>query len=583
MIINLSFDKKVVTELITQFPTEKVLDIAGILQFHSTDNEIVFARELDKDHSIEKKSIECYVNTIGELSNSYLRDITFDSLQLWWLTGLTEKHDSYHWGQRIFFFLELLKTIPTFFEKNLIIILPEKSTGLDEFIKDNTDKSFNFSFFNIAAKKNQKQDFLKTSLKAIVQLLIFKIKFIFSKKPKATDNHKYHFITPDTNVANNNSLKFDISWVKKLIDRNNLISINIPYPNFYKITNYDLTKNHIYNFSVHSPSIFKTILNFNKAYKLNRKINRELIPVFSNSLKFNKKLLASEFQNVILNINIFFAHTWIRNYSNNNLNSFYIYSDELYSSGRALSHSIAQKTNHSIGVQHGLITNNHTVYRITDSEISGKNTIPLPSKIIMWNKQFGKVLSKSCPLINNKLIYANDYHYSNLNEKVKNYKTNKDKKTINVLWATTLWEHFNSEFEIIKPLFKTDNIELNIRLHPGLHITVDLLNKKMNNIEYHISECSYEEDLAKADLIVTNTFSTVFYDAIKVGIPVFRIENNKSFSDFNTDSDIVMNIQNSVQFQKELNKLLPTLNKKVIKRVEKIDIQELNSTLNLPN
>ena len=77
----------------------------------------------------------------------------------------------------------------------------------------------------------------------------------------------------------------------------------------------------------------------------------------------------------------------------------------------------------------------------------------------------------------------------------------------------------------------------------------------LEGYSYQISQNSYEVDLANCNLIITNSFSTVFYDAMKIGIPVFRIENHGTFCDINFNSELVKSIRSKEEFFEAYKKL----------------------------
>jgi hypothetical protein len=554
MIINLNNDKNEVVDLLANLPNEKVLDITGALQNKSIENVVIFARELDKNHSIEKKSIENYVNTIGQLSRAF-RNIQINSISIWWLTGISEKHDSFHWGQPLFFLFHLIKEHPALFNENLHFILPKKNIGLSKFIEDNISIPHPFE---ISFSKNNEKDLgitylIKSMVKAFLSLIIFKLNAFKISSSNTEEQCKYFFITPSTSVANNNDHKFNVAWITKLISKTKTTN-NIPYLDFNRLNQLDLNQDHIKKYSKSAPSLKKIFLTFIRILFLFKNIGKKVKEHEANTILFNKRMVVAALKEVLRNLNYFLNHEWLRNHSQEHQNTFYLYADEMYRYGRLLSHALLHENNKTIGIQHGLITNNHTVYRITDEELTGTFQIPLPSKIILWNQSFGNVLTKSCKTISNRLLFANDYHYLELIQKINILKKEKKpSKKINILWATTLWDHFNNEYEVIKSLFELNTISLTIRLHPVGHISKNQIEHKLIDKDYSISEVNFEEDLAQADIIITNTFSTVFYDAMKVKTPVFRIEHHGSFSDIENAFESVFDVNNSKDFSRIFN------------------------------
>ena len=562
MIINLNFDKHKVIELIHHYPNEKILDITGVLQNQNLNQKVIFARQIDENHFIEKQSIENYVQTIGELGTPSHRKININNLPLWWLTKLSEKHDRFHWGQSVFFLLELFKLKKEIFFKEIKFILPNSQLGIPQFLNENLNKTNQYQFLFINSKPNPIKQYhlIKSTIRPTIAYLKFKTLLLFNFSP-VKQKYKHFFIVNNYEAANTNSDNFDINWVKKLVNSATKNSTNIPVPNFYKLGQLDLSSENISHFCNYSPKISSIFFTFYKVLRLSKKLNQSVEPVQSNGIIFNTELLLSEFKDVLRNSNLFLAHLWMKNYSKKNPEKIFIYSDEMYQIGRVLSHALNTNLNNkTVGVQHGLITPNHTVYRITENEINEQNSIPLPSKIILWNNVFGNYMAKTCSKIKTHLIFSNDYHYIEMVKNVNLFQKKKSSHQFNILWATTLWEHFLNEYEVIKPLFDFDSTHLTIRLHPANHIDKNQINEKLKAENFTFSTSSYEIDLSESDLVISNSFSTVFYDASKVDLPTFRIEHYGSFGDFETNSNLVININNSLQFKEPLEYIMSKTN-----------------------
>tara|TARA_B110000285_G_C15142779_1_gene632186 strand:+ start:1675 stop:3441 length:1767 start_codon:yes stop_codon:yes gene_type:complete len=572
MIINLNFDKRKVIELIHHYPNEKILDITGVLQNQNLNQKVIFARQIDEDHFIEKQSIENYVQTIGELGTLSHRKININSLPLWWLTKLSEKHDRFHWGQSVFFLLELFKLKKEIFFKEIKFILPDKNPGISKFLNENLNENsqFKFSFINPKPDTINQYFLYRSMIKPILLYLKFKALLFFKPLSKKQKN-KHFFIVNNYETANTNSDNFDINWVKKLVNSATKNSTNIPIPNFYKLGQLDLSRENINHFCNYSPKVSSILFTFYKVIRLSKKLNQSIEPIKSNGIIFNTELLISEFKSVLHNSNLFLAHLWMKNYSKKNPEKIFIYSDEMYQIGRVLSHALnTNLSNKTVGVQHGLITPNHTVYRITEHEINEQNSIPLPSKIILWNSVFSNYMTKTCSKIKTHFIFSNDYHYIEMVKNVHLLQKKKSGHKFNVLWATTLWEHFISEYEVIKPLFDFNSIHLTIRLHPANHIAQNQINEKLKAKDFIFSTSSYEIDLSETDLVISNTFSTVFYDASKLNLPTFRIEHYGSFCDFETTNNQVVDINNSLQFKKQLEDIISKISSVSNKNTRKI-------------
>jgi len=565
MIINLCFNSSKVLKIIEQYPNEMILDITGVLYKKKITNKLVLARETDKDGSIEKRALNNYIETIGKLSNhkinkrQLIRDVKIKDIPIYWLTPITEKHDSFHWGQVVFYLLQLIKEKKELFENNLYIIL-HKAGNTELSLKKNIEnliQKIKIEFLNSKTQNTTTQLFVKIWVREFLYFTKFKIKYI-KKNKKTPLKDKIFFITPEIEAVNNNNSNFDIGWQKDILLNTNNNSYNIPYIH---------TFSNVPNFS--NNSALKLYLNSQPSFLDFLSIT---ISVFSNYLKiknklkesFNSKLfhldsdlLISELRNVLSKPSFFINYLFIRNFAKQIKTAQFYYSDELYSTGRLISFVIEKSNNTTIGVQHGLIMENHTVYRITDSEQSGKNIIPLPNKIIVWDKIFKKRILKNTKNIEKRLIINENKKYEEFIVKIrkKKEKYSKKKEGRYILWCTTLPEHFIFEAEIIKSI-DFNKYKILIRLHPAMYINKTFINNTLKNIPYEITNDCLVNDFSLADIVVTNPFSTIFYDAIRANIPVIRILNYSTFIDFKTDFNTkLFNVWTTEDIELTLNKI----------------------------
>ncbi len=549
MIINLCFDANKVLKIIENFKQEKILDFTGVLYLKNIPNKLLLARQIDKNSYLEKKSINFYVETIGKLSifeasnKKSIRNITIKKIPIYWLTEIAEKHDSFHWGQTIFFFLFMLKEKSELFENNLTIILHSKAQKIQKSLQksiSNINPNINVKFIK-TNKKTTPVSITKTWLSATYSF-VKNIKIHYKEKISL----KTFFFTGNINAVNNNSCNFDIGWQKKILERQNINSYNLPFfHSFKKSINYNKNIKYYTQFAPNIKQIISLWISiFTTYFLLTFKIKNNFQHKF---IHIHKDCIKQEFFKVLAKPYFFFNFIWIKNFARNCKEATIYYSDELYSTGRIISEALKINKNITkIGVQHGLILENHTVYRITDTEQTFNNPIPVPDKIIIWDNIFKKRILLNSKIIERKLIINNNAKYNEL----KIIKKNNPKGTKNILWCTTLPEHFDIETQIII----NSNIRhknLRIRLHPNGFITKDYVDTHIpKEINYTISKFNLITDFSWADIVITNPFSTIFYDAINANLPVIRILHYGTFIDFVNEFKNMFDVWNTEEINK---------------------------------
>ena len=133
-----------------------------------------------------------------------------------------------------------------------------------------------------------------------------------------------------------------------------------------------------------------------------------------------------------------------------------------------------------------------------------------------------------------KLVSLCNLNYRQFLLDYKREKISKKNK-FRVLWCTTLYEFALSEYKIISEVFLNDKIDLCIRLHPAGHITGSEIRSLVPAGKYQISNHSLLVDFSNTDLVITNAFSSIFYDAIMVGLSVVRVCNRLAYVDYKGD------------------------------------------------
>ena len=556
MVINLNYNERFVVNYLNQNQPDKLLDFAGVTQYLDLPFEVNYARQIDEDHQIEKDSVENYIHTIGELGSRYLRNIKLRNFPVWWITSIAERNNRLHWGKLIFYFLEFWKKKPDLFKGNLTILLPYNFGYLDRFIQENKPLSFEGNISFVQPKKINTNSFID-QLKGLLRYIKFRSNLRGVNISELT--HKNIFFTPNYSAVNNNDISFDIGWQKeKLTTEGQGASLNLPIPNLGQINEYVFNNAEQNYFLKTSPKIISLVFHFIRAqFKYLCCVKLKIRSVKANNVHFNGKLIGTEIFNCFSLLDNILIFLWLENFSKSVEQINIYYSDELYKSGRILSHFFTKNNHATIGVQHGLITKNHTVYRLTEKETSGDNSIPLPSKLLIWNTLFGDVLGLTSNRLLELIEYTNDAHYNKLIASVKELK--KSRTSYNrkkVLWATTLWPHFTIELNIIMPIFEHPDFDVTIRLHPlKRYINRDMVVEALNGYKYQFSTNSYEQDLAENDFIIANSFSTVFYDALKLNQIVFRIENYGTICDLDLESESVISIDSMESLKKALGSI----------------------------
>jgi hypothetical protein len=558
--INLSYDQQDLLKYLSHHNIDSasvsLIDITGICQgnFH----QHIIARRVDADHLTEKRALNDYIATIGELSRipiergRSIRDLKVNGLPVFWTTVLSEKHDSYHWGQAVFFLKHFLIDNARLISGHSIVnvLLPHGNAHLAELINTFFPKDITVKI--ISASNAEAFSFLALTKRLCSYLInIWKTRtFLRSLK---NDSPEKDLLFVGSMV--NNTTRQAYEFAEKL--RPTAI---IPFP-YNEIHVYDVWKNATASFVKSYPSIlqlvkiyYQVLISFLYVQYYFRTENRKLF-IFDG-------ILRSELKQSLQDIHLFVIHCWFRNYFKHLSGRVKVfYEDEFYRSGRVISSAAILSGNRNVttyGMQHGVITESHTVYRFSDDELMElrpNDGLPFPDYFIVWGEIFKKMVVTGNSfdperiLVNGNLLYFRRQHVP------VEIKTLPGKK---FLWCTTLFQYATMEYMLMKEyLLNAGDISLTIRLHPVPHIKRDDLEKIIDPailaFTHFNNEQNFIQQISEHDVIISSAQSTVYLDGLFAAKLVIRIDAGAcmpGFSDLNTP--FLKDVKNPAEFKEAM-------------------------------
>lgn len=551
MVINLCRNADAVNPLMKAGQT--VLDIAGVIS--NRDAQIVRIADLDKDGTLESDSSTDYVNFIGDLcnasvGNTRIKDFQILGYPVFWFTKLAEKHDSYHWGKDIWMLYSLLLERRDFFSKSNTVIISGKLAHIEPLLNVFFQKA-NFEKPQVIAVDKNETQFVGSvsfidSVKFLVRALQLK-KSIRGIKGSVQQGEKNVFVLRGTGSGKMNE-DIDLGELSKY-SQEKISSHAIPYLDSMVIntSNWQNLDIAYINAAPSFSDIRSIARDQRKASNLILQHRNEVCKVGEFEIPFSvfvPELLEGCYPLYYLNIR------WLGNYAGSlKSKTHFFYSDEFYISGRVISAGIASaKSGNAIayGMQHGLLLENHTVYKISGKEIGDgkkdKTDLPIPDHFLVWGDYFKSLFLKSNSLPSSFVIAAGNLKYIKFAGTTSNNQLAGDKRKI--LWCTTLANHFKAEYEIVEEaLKKFGNYQLTFRLHPVGHIKKEEItswvDKSIMDHARFSTEASVFDDMRQHDIVISTIFSTAFFDALMMGKISCRIVTGITKGDFTG-----MNIEN---------------------------------------
>lgn len=528
----------------------KILDFAST---YSKENsfDVIYPADIDNKNYYHHIALNDFVNQMGKLSiagfsknsDCSVRSIKFNTLPLYWLTEISEKHPRTSLVKKLYYFKHLFHLL-NFKGNEVVFVLPGDSThfisAIREYVHNKINKAIKVTF-NV-------QEPVKLSLNAQLKLTLDffkKIRIIKNYIRKGIETKKQVDIKQTDNVI---FTYYPETWRD---------DINGDYV-LHKIENYSSGVNHktlyaLFLFEYYSLKEIqirdKWDLNYFKAFPSLvqiLKFNYGLLSAHSSITKF--KLKSNEFDFVNTDVLYFelmavitrkreylFNHIWLSNYFKIFKNPVKVfYQDEFYASGRVISAAAKKSENNHIqtyGVQHGIFYEAHTVYSLTDDELnnSANNGLPIPDKFVVWGEYFKRHFLKYNTKGDDFVISAGNPGYTAMPETV--YSSHK-KHNLNILWCTTNKIDIINQYKNIISGF-LDNYNdafVTVRCHPQLDfksfIGSQLLKPDhVKRVKFSLENSIYEA-INTSDIVLSSSGSTVFLDAMVCKKPVFKLVND---------------------------------------------------------
>jgi len=549
MIINFLSDVEKFSSIARGYRTDtKIVDFTGVL-IPEHFSGVIQPRKCDVDNEIELRAISNYISFCGDVSNSLfgsrsIRSWKVCNVPIYWLTDFSEKHDSFHWGQSVFFMRQFLQEKPQIYSEELAIdvVLPGKFGEAANLVRSIVESVTHCTCRVICIGKKGNSgviQFGKTLLKNLwlAVALKSKLRAVNSKK----NSPRNIFIAKFSKDAEGKK-DLDLDEIYKYSDA------KTPTAYFPFVLNYDvaqLPSNSIDSIFFRSfPSFYKLLKlawELVIVYYMIRRKRGRLVKI--GELTFTDDVIQTELMNAIAKTSYYINYLWLMEYFKSIDHSCNIlYSDEFYVTGRVISLALINSGNKKIrgyGVQHGLLLRNHTVYTIGDKELlpdaQGFPGMPIPGKFVVWGNYFKSLFLSYNSLSDEYIIVGGNMKYMGLTGHEKS-----DTKTtapLKLLWCTTLPSHFKAEYHKIRQaLLEMPAYTITFRLHPAGHIDGEMLWGWLDDTVKKKASFSKEinifDDISKHDLVLCTIFSTTFFDALVMNKTTCRITSDIAFSDF---------------------------------------------------
>ena len=575
LVVNIHADPHFAREIVKDrlIPGQfQILDFMSVFPMDRAD--VHHAREMDPGNAMEFAGIRNFISAIGKLSmeevepGTSIRDLAVNGLPIFWVTPLAEKHPGHHWGATLFFFLEFLKRKASFFDeyehvKIISSIDPETMLDAVHTVRPSLKIHPKEVFTPHATASESSLAKLNRFLKNYLQCRKT-VRTPTSTVPQenipAEECRTVLINHTESNLVEFANQKFVYGFLRE--------QTNVLYLNFHLL----FTQKHKEPISSLPLQFLPSMADVVKLGRILFGKNAQLKSLISRNRKPDQwllKLALKEMLAVTQQFPLFFYHLWMqRFFAALPAGAKIFYDNECYIPGRIITHALksSDTSKEALAYQHGYISLNHTVYRFDRQEFmdaapGAKDSLPFPDKILVWGEYFKRQLSSLNPAIDPSRIMVagsprHQYFRKQYPEGISKVSDHVPKK---FLWCASSAAFAASEWEIFYPALKNiPGASLEIRMHPCHDLRTEL-SKMFGGtdlkINFHSTE-NLEDQLPGKDVLICHAQSSVFLDALNVGMPVIRIFTPlMSREGQDPDLDLLFNVSGTDECRQAISRL----------------------------
>jgi hypothetical protein len=528
--------------------TENLVDLPGVIHENDGRYHKIDLKTLDTDNKIKEKSITEYIEYCSVLSKRVINDKGVRSFKLlqfpvYWLSDISEKHPYYQPLLNIIYLKNLIVSEKLKSEKSEIVrlIISANSIHYLESI-ENYFKKYNIKtdVFTAGTKAiYTNRDFLSFLSQRRKEFLKIRAMVRKKKSERFSGNGNLVFTTvPGTWIPETRKDYIMNEIFELTLNRNVKIKYLPLFTSFSSIMEWNGDWVREYK------DAFPSYLSFHflcvKMWWLYRKIDNVISKKIQDELISDNGILLEMQKSMYDKFYLFFNYLWYINFFKKLKSPTSIfYQDELYHPGRIISKAVEVSGNINLktfGVQHGIIMPGHTVYKISDAEISDhdkEDALPIPQNLLVWGKYFQNLFSCSAAKFRSIIEVAGNPKY--ILAKKRYSETQLRKEKVKLLWCTGLMRDVAIEYQFMEELLLTNsNYEMVIRCHPVHNIKTDLKKIMARSIFQRVkfsTEPELVKDIKDNEIIITCSASTVYLDALVMNKKVLSIDTGNYILD----------------------------------------------------
>ncbi|WP_417371773.1 hypothetical protein [Gelidibacter japonicus] len=545
----------------------RVIDINGSL---SEVNGLLIYKPMTEDQGFEilQKSHALLAQKIGELAQELGR-FNIDGLSIFWQTNMAEKHDYYSvFGKITYFELLLDLNIKLFAlienSEKIYFVLPVNSSIqthklVRQLIKKSNKRAIiesNYSWIRLLKRGLiSNAVFLKKTIKTLT--IIRSDKRNFNNRDSEQVLASYIFLTRG---KTNNKHKPEYILTERLGKKIEMIDLSEDVKDNF-CQNKVYSSNQMINRQVvaATPSKKQVLIILKKVLLLKMIFFFKGIYNRTSDFHFNACAMI-EMSRTLMAFDTLFLYTWYKNYfSKVRDKKLFLITDEFYKMGRLICNAKNNSQNRNIkiiGIQHGMIGEAHTVYKITDDELKGKHPLPIPDHFIVWGEFFSTFFKKfnKLPPYFTKVASYLEFEDSCL------ITDNSEKKRL--LWCTTLPEIALFDFNLLENLPNFANFQIVLRQHPNFNITkyiegkINQNNELWNRIILDKSP-TINDAIQSADIVLAPSPSTVILNSLLNKTPILYTDCGYRICDFKDDFNAgIYVVRNSKEFNEKFKRAI---------------------------
>lgn len=443
-----------------------------------------------------------------------IRSVLLDGFPLYWTTALAEKHDSFHWGRALFLLAGVGEVDEVTMADEVVVTLPDPrlERTADALLRTAGVDGARFECLAGATTVPSTGRVIRSLLGMVRRVLRFRprVEGAIGARPAV-------FVLMSARIApERHPLVPGIIRLASRAGRSAQVWLCPPWLDPSRPIPADLVSS--------GPSAAEVVRLAAAGVALSIRLGG-LPPrdIWSDGVPFDGSLVLDEFQSCLATTaERLLCARWFGRALRRVDDGVVLFEDEFYATGRLLSRALSGSVR-TVAVQHGLLAEAFTTYRISAAEVAAG--LVLPDVFAVWGDGYARLIREMSPALEAVVCVLG---HPGLAAAETHAPARAEHTARRILWCTTTASAAILEGRLLAESFQMIServeFELLVREHPLHPVPDDQLEKVLGGMPFRRERSArLAEALGAVDAVLVSAFSSVVVEASAAGVPVLGL------------------------------------------------------------